>query len=914
MPFGWSIQRYLIALVMALGVPMLGLLVYSLQESYQQALADSREDAVQIVSLVAADTSRYVADARLLLEGLAARPSIRAADPANCDPILADFKALFEHMANIAVADASGNVVCSGLALASGKPRSVAGADWFRDVVREQRFIAGKAHVGPISGRWVAVMAQPLRDADGRFSGVIGFALDLLKHHPVSDDVMLKQGMVAYLLDDNDVVISRSAEREQWIGKPFPDRNALAAVRSDGDTVADFVGSGEERRLVARTRIPGTGWRVVIVQDAESMTAALWKMALEKYLVAFFVIGIASMLAFHVGRRIVRPMTNIARAASHVAAGDFAQRAVTDGPAEIVAVAAQFNSMLDVRLKAEERYRNLLESAADAIIVVDSEGRIIIANDMAVRQFGYSRDELLGASVEMLIPAEYRERHLAWRGDYAGHPHVRQRVVEAVRKDGSRFSCEVGLSPLHTEEGLIVSVFVRDLTERVRFQEKLDYLAQYDTLTGLPNRGLLRDRLEQALGRAERSGGTVALICMDLDRFTEINNYHGEAVADCLLQESAARARRVLRDVDTLARSGSDEFVVIVEALPGELVAQELVERLHRAIREPFHIGEFELEPTASIGVAMYPGDAGSADALVKNADLALEQAQKQGGDRYCFFEAGLDARAAERRKVLDRLRGALARCEFVLHYQPQVATDGGRMHGVEALLRWNSPELGMVPPDRFISLAEETGLIEAIGDWVLATACAQAVAWRSQGLALQMAVNLSARQFRNASLVARVRQALEVSGLPATALELEITEGMLMEDPEAAAGTLRELDAMGVRISVDDFGTGYSSLSYLKRFPVSELKIDRSFVRDIPHDADDVAIVSAVVGLAHTLRLGVVAEGVENAEQHVFLASIGCETCQGYFFSRPVPAEAIPSLAAEGEGVFAAQHEIRHS
>ncbi len=899
MPAGWPIRRYLLVLVLALALPMLGLLVHSLHESHRQALADAERNAAQVAALIVADTRRYVADSRTVLEGLAERPLVRAADPARCDPVLAELRPLFAYLANVAVADADGRIVCSGLPLRADAPRSVAGADWFADVRRERRFIAGKAHVGPISGRWVTVMAQPLTDEAGGFGGVIGFALDLARLDPIPAGIDAERGLVVYLVDGNDTIISRSEAPAEWIGKPMADAEALALTHGDEQPGAAFVGAADARRLVGHAHIPGTGWRVVTVQPARLLADSLWRRTAGKYLVAALVILLAAALAFHVGRRIVRPMSSIARTARSIADGNLGLRAPVDGPAEMRTVASQFNAMLDIRQKTEERYRNLLESAADAILVTDAAGRIIIANRMASQQFGYSREEMLGRPVEMLVPDEFREMHVGQREGYVAAARLRQRIVQAQRKDGSRFPCEVGLSPLHTDDGLIVSVFVRDLSERIRFQEKLDQLSRYDTLTGLPNRSLLRDRLEQALGRAERSGGQVAVVCLDVDGFTEINNFHGHVAADWLLREIATRARAALREVDTLARAGSDEFVAIVESAAGESVAQEVAERLYRALREPVQIAGSEIVPTASFGIAVFPQDARDPDDLIKCADLAMEQAQRQGGDAYCFFEMALDLRAGERRRLLERLRGALARGEFLLHYQPQVATGSGRMLGVEALLRWQSPELGMVAPDRFIPLAEESGLIDAIGDWVLQTACTQAMDWRRQGVVLTVAVNLSARQFRQADLAARVRKALDRSGLDAGGLELEITEGMLMDDPERAAAVLQELDRMGVRISVDDFGTGYSSLSYLKRFPVSELKIDRSFVRDTPADADDVAIVSAVVGLAHNLRLGVVAEGVETREQHEFLASIGCEICQGYLFSRPVQADDIPRLAA---------------
>jgi diguanylate cyclase (GGDEF)-like protein/PAS domain S-box-containing protein len=463
-----------------------------------------------------------------------------------------------------------------------------------------------------------------------------------------------------------------------------------------------------------------------------------------------------------------------------------------------------------------------------------------------------------------------------------------------------------------------VLAIVRDITEKKQAEERIIELAYYDTLTGLLNRHSFTDHLNQALAQAERHGRLVATLFLDLDRFKLINDTLGHDVGDLLLQGVAERMLHCLRKGDTIgrftkddsppsvARWGGDEFSAILTDIGQIQDAAKAAGRVRHALSQPFLLAGHEVFVTASIGITVYPLDGSDADTVLKNADTAMYHAKEQGRDNFQFYTASMNASAFERLAMENKLRRALDREEFLLHYQPQLDLRTGRIVGVEALIRWNIPGVGLVPPAEFIPLAEETGLIVPIGAWVLQTACAQNSAWRASGLPpIRMAINLSSRQFRQKNLVETVKQALVRSGLQANYLELEMTESVVMQNAEETTLTLHELKGMGLRLAVDDFGTGYSSLSYLKRFPVDVLKIDRSFIGDLHKDPDDAAIARAIIAIGHSLNLRVVAEGVETEDQLKFLRQHDCDEIQGYLFSRPRAAEAIEELLRDGRCLY---------
>ncbi len=552
---------------------------------------------------------------------------------------------------------------------------------------------------------------------------------------------------------------------------------------------------------------------------------------------------------------------------------------------------------------SEARMRAILNAATDCIVTMDHRGRIVEFNPAAERTFGYSREAVMGEKMAgFLIPEDLRAAHEAGLARYleCGSGPAMDRLIElrGLRADGTEFPVELTVTRIGSEGPPLFTAYLRDITERKASEARIERLAYHDPLTALPNRTLLLDRLDHALVEARRNRRSLAVLFIDLDNFKIINDTLGHPIGDLLLREAGTRMTGVLRAEDTVARLGGDEFVVILPNVSGKsdpaLVASKAIE----ALALPYRIQGHELNVTASIGIGVYPRDGEDRETLLRYADIALYQAKDRGRNAYQFFDPEINRQSHERLALEASLRRALDRQELVLHYQAQRDLRTQEVTAVEALLRWRHPERGTLLPAEFMAVAEDTGLIVPIGAWVLQRACEQIVAWRRIGMArTRLAVNVSARELRHQELVPRVRETLAQTGMNSADLEIEITESSVMHDTARAVHTLGELKSMGVELTIDDFGTGYSSLSYLKRFPLDRIKIDRTFVRDIPADPDDVAIVQAIVAMARQLRLGVVAEGVETEEQREFLRGCGCDAIQGYIVGPPVPAEQFPAL-----------------
>lgn len=544
--------------------------------------------------------------------------------------------------------------------------------------------------------------------------------------------------------------------------------------------------------------------------------------------------------------------------------------------------------------ESEERYRMLVENQADLVIKVAMDGRLLFVSPSFCKLFGKEEHELLGLPLlPIILPVEQRSSADSDLEQLVSSDASYYREYFSPTAAGNRW---IGwtLRCISADNGLPEAIvgMGRDITDRKKAEQTIEQLAYHDPITDLPNRTLLYDRLQLAINRAERDNQGVAVLFLDLDRFKSVNDSLGHAVGDQLLKLVSDRLLSCIRSSDTVARLGGDEFVVLISAIENDHSIGTVVLKILEQLAEPYQIEGHEIYITSSIGISLYPRDAHDAKELLKNADMAMYQAKEAGRNTCHFFSPELNMRATERLLLENTMRRALEQQEFFLVYQPQMELQSGHVIGLEALIRWRHPDLGVVPPDHFIPIAEETGLIVPMGEWVLATACKQAVAWQEEGHPpLRIAVNVSARQFRQKNLGLRIEKILDETGLNPNLLELELTESAVMENPDEAILTLRQLKKMGITLSIDDFGTGYSSLSHLKHFPIDRLKIDRSFVQHVTRDHNDATIAEAIIALAHSMKLTVVAEGIEHGEQLEFMSKRYCDSMQGYYLSRPVPA-----------------------
>jgi diguanylate cyclase (GGDEF)-like protein/PAS domain S-box-containing protein len=556
---------------------------------------------------------------------------------------------------------------------------------------------------------------------------------------------------------------------------------------------------------------------------------------------------------------------------------------------------------------AEEKYRAIFEDAVVGIVQITPEGRPLSVNRALAEMHGYDSPKHLLAEVSnvalQLFVDPNRMDELRQMLEEKGT--VRGAEIEVYRRDRTKKWVLMSLRAVRDIDGNTVlnEGIVEDISDRKVAEEQVQFLAYYDALTGLPNRSLLRDRLSQALASARRRKDKVALLFLDLDRFKDINDSLGHSAGDLLLKEVAERLKRWAREQDTVARLGGDEFLIVladVKDIPGAAVAAE---RLMDAMTAEFVVQGHPLMVNCSLGISIFPEHGADGETLIKNADAAMYSAKDYGRNNFQFFTGDMNSEVVERLTLENSLRLALEKKELFLVYQPQMDIATGRITGLEALLRWQHPELGLVPPDKFIRIAENSGLIVPIGEWVLRTACSQVRKWQDEGLlAVPVAVNVSAVQFRQEGFRKLIDRVLRETGLAPEYLELELTESLLLSNADVTLSVLRGLKTMGLKLAIDDFGTGYSSFSYLKHFPVSKLKIDRSFVRDVAVNPDDAAITTAIISMAKSLNLKVIAEGVEDEAQMSFLRAHQCDEIQGYYFSKPLaPEEAADRLRGIG-------------
>ena len=569
-------------------------------------------------------------------------------------------------------------------------------------------------------------------------------------------------------------------------------------------------------------------------------------------------------------------------------------------------------ALVSAQLQHSERlHRFLVEQSPDMIFTLDLEGRFTFINGRVGGMLGYAPEELLGQSYTLVVdPRDHDHVHYAFNERRVGERATSNLEVRFKRKPTMpRAAASPVMTAILSSQGVYESIptessaaflgtsgVARDISDRKRSEETITFQAFHDLLTKLPNRILFVDRLEMAIAQAMRRKEKIAVMFLDIDRFKLVNDTYGHQIGDQLLRNFAARVRSCLRTGDTLARQGGDEFTALLPSISSTEDVHVVAEKILAELRQPFLLGETQFLATASIGFALYPDNSASAEALIRCADVAMYQVKAQGKNGYVAFQPHMHTAHLDRLSIENDLRKAVKEGnQFELHFQPQINAETGKAIGVEALIRWHHPSAGMISPDVFIPIAEETGLIVTISDWVLREACAQLVHLKEQGFGeLRLGVNLSAREFDRADLLERIRLPLEEFRIAPESLEIEITESLLMKDAENIVARVKHLRGTGVHISIDDFGTRYSSLNYLRRFSVSRIKIDQSFVRDLKASSDSFAIIQAIVGIANNFDLQLIAEGVETEHQVAILRQLGCTEMQGYFFSRPLPSKQL--------------------
>jgi diguanylate cyclase (GGDEF)-like protein/PAS domain S-box-containing protein len=994
---------YLIpGLAALLVVTLFALAFFSLAKSRDASLRDAERttrNLAQIVEQRTADMLRSVdTTLRSSADAWGQVPLLRDPAGAGMHSLLAQKIAQLPYARTLFVLDARGMLVHDS-DLYPATPRDFSDREffnWHRSHSGQLHF--GKPNANRAASEWFVVASRRLDDAEGRFAGIIGAALEPGAFRAIFGDIDTgRDGTIGVMHEDGELIAS-VPEAPSWLGMPtggnltlkdlaathgartlrkvsavdgvariysarsvtnaplmaevglsedevltgwreekkvtvailiaftlatavltwllmqeLRRRNELARsiARSEqmlrqvldtlpvGVWVADregklILGNAASKRIWGDSRVQGVrhfadlrGWRA---DSGEPLKVADWGMARALAAGESSRNEIVDIESFDGNRKtILHSAAPIISAEGDIVGGVAVNEDITERRA-----------LADNLRESEARYQALFEHSIDAVFLMQPNGSILSANAEACRLLGYTESELrtLGSG-GLTEPADPRVKALL---DEHRREGAARGEMNMHRKDGSWVPVEVSSTTFRDRSGqLCASLIIRDITDRKRAEEHIEYLAYHDELTGIPNRAHFQRAFEHTIAASQRQGLKSALMVVDLDRFKNINDIIGHEAGDQLLKQVAARLRTCLRDEDVLARLGGDEFVILMQDASSIEAVSAVANKLLEATSRPLTIDEQEFLITASIGISTSPHDGTDLQTLLRNGDVAMYRAKESGKNGFRYFSPDMDAHGRERLSIESALGRALERREFTMHFQPKMHVSTGNVAGVEALVRWNNPETGLMHPGQFIAIAEETGMIVQIGDWVLEEACRRAQALRVVGHdGLCVAVNLSVRQLYDQGFALRVSNALKRTGFPAQNLELEITESMVMRDAEGSIKLLQVLRDTGVRIAIDDFGTGYSSLAYLKRFPIDCVKIDRSFIRDLPDDRDDASITRSIIAMAHNMKLKVVAEGVETESQLAFLQAHGCDEIQGYLFSEPLDAEAFERFLEE--------------
>jgi diguanylate cyclase (GGDEF)-like protein/PAS domain S-box-containing protein len=909
-----SIRLRLLGLVLAAVAPFAALIGLGVWDQWRTEQAQALQLALSEARLIGAQLDDYIGNIDNLMIGLTQAISVDTADAAANDITLR--RALAEqpeYIANISVFALDG----TSLGVAAG--RRYFGGDrlYFPKVIGGVRLAIGEPVIGRGTWGWIVTIARPLEDREGKLRAVLTVGLRVEKLQNALTPRTLPIGAVVRLVDESSVVIS-----DGWNNLNANDRDHVLfdkGVRHivAKDSAVQMTWSDGVERITGTASTKRTRWLVSVglpknVALAPVMTRLKWSFAWAAgaLLIAF---GIAWMFS----ARVVRPLRQLAMDASALAAGELSHRTKIRSKDEVGALADTFNQMA---ASLERRQKEVRRNAADvqeandtldavidaspiAIVCTDLDHQLVLWNHAAEQIYGYTEQEVVGHRVKIVPPEELEASQQLYQRALAGEV-VRDVEVKRLHKDGRLIDIKLSVSPLYSPDGTVrgVAWAHQDITKRKVAEERLRQFAHFDQLTGLPNRLTMNNELGRMVNAENSSPTSIALF--DLDGFKDVNDTLGHSTGDKLLIEVGRRLTAVRHEQyqPMVCRLGGDEFVAIVPNCGDPRVTAEIIGQMLERLAEPFEIGGHVLHIGGSAGIAIAPNDGSTVDELIANADLALYQAKKSGGGVYRFFIPTLRAKAQSRRALDIELRRAFTNGEFELHYQPQVRLADGVVIGAEALLRWRHPERGLLAPGAFIEALAANPIAPEVGAWIARTACLQTAAWRARGLMLsRIAVNLFSAHLHHSSFINDIEDALKVSKLPSHVLELEIVENVALNN-EGAAKPLQRLRETGVQLAFDDFGTGFASLSYLTLFPVTHIKIDRSFVAKVNNSPRDAAIVRSLIAMAHSMELDVIAEGIETDAQADFLRNENCEEAQGYLYSKPLPAAEFEIYLAGAE------------
>jgi diguanylate cyclase (GGDEF)-like protein/PAS domain S-box-containing protein len=907
-----GIRARLLGLVVAAILPFIVLAAVGLWKEWRSEQEAAIGRALNEARLVAAQVDDHIGNLDNLLIGLSRAVSTDPADAGANNALLRHVKSqLPDFVSHILLLSSDGYSIATSFE-GEADPINVRDRLYFKKMLAGEQLSIGEVLRGRVSGQWLINVARPVEDAGGRLLGVLTIGTWLEHFQDALRLDSLPAGSGVRVVGENGIVIGQNLSGPNWIGRDLSGSEAvLRHIRAKEASEVVRWSDGIERITGSSTahRVP---WLVSVGLPRDIAWAAVASSLGWGAVFCTSALLTAFAIAWMLSARIVRPVQQLDRDASMLAAGELSHRSVICRQDEIGDLARSFNLMAaSLEQRQEEAKRSadefrqtkdalaaLIENAPIPIVVKELQAQKFILVNQAYQKFmGISRDQLIGRTVNDLFPPNEAEKIIYYdqralhsnqrisSGEFSVHtPNNGQRIVTTTR---------LVVHGADNRAQHLMAV-IEDVTERKKAEEQIFHIAHHDALTDLPNRTQYYARLEQELQRVER-GANLAVLYLDLDHFKNINDTLGHSIGDELLKTAADRLRSCVRETDTIARLGGDEFAIIQTAIdqPGDAAA--LADRIQEAIRAPFDLGGLHAVTNVSIGISLAPANATLSTELMKQADMALYRAKAAGRNTYRFFEPEMDTSMKARRRIESDLRDAVVNGGLELHYQPIIRLADNTIVGAEALVRWRHPELGMLSPAEFIPVAEESGLIVALGEWVLRQACSDAAKWPA---GIKVAINLSPTQFKNRMLMQTIVSALGTSGLPPGRLELEITEELLLQDDENTVTRLRQLRELGVEIVMDDFGTGYSSLNYLRRFPLDKIKIDQAFIGGLSEgNAVSNAIVQAVVRIAKVLRVRTTAEGIETEEQLTLVKKLGCTEAQGYLFSRPKPVEEMVRL-----------------